>query len=69
MAQRVRRLGAGYALYGERVHPAELDRLVDAIGADDRVRAEGNRIAESFKEAGGAVKAEEVILDYRGRRP
>ena len=64
VAQRVRRLGAGYALYREPARPAELNRLVDAIVADENARAECNRIAESFKEAGGAVRAADVILDY-----
>ena len=64
VAQRVRRLGAGYALYREPARPAELNRLVDAIVTDESVRAECNRIAESFKEAGGAVRAADVILDY-----
>jgi len=64
VAQRVRRLGAGYALYRQPVRPAELNRLVDAILADESVRAECNRIAESFKRAGGFVRAADVILDY-----
>jgi UDP:flavonoid glycosyltransferase YjiC (YdhE family) len=38
--------------------------LVDAILADGSVRAECNRITESFKEAGGFVRAADVILDY-----
>ncbi|MCK4599687.1 glycosyl transferase [Candidatus Bipolaricaulota bacterium] len=63
VAQRVRRLGAGYVLYRQLARPAELDRLVDAIVADESVRAECNRIAESFKEAGGFVRAADVILD------
>ena len=64
VAQRVRRLGAGYALYGQLARPAELNRLVDAIIADDSVHVECNRIAESFREAGGYVRAADVILDY-----
>jgi MGT family glycosyltransferase len=64
VAHRVSRLGAGYALYRQPVSPAELNRLVDAIIADESVRAECNRIAESFKEAGGFVRAADVILNY-----
>jgi MGT family glycosyltransferase len=64
VAQRVRRLGAGYVLYRQPARPAELNRLVDAIVADESVRAECNRIAESFKEAGGFVRAADAILDY-----
>jgi len=64
VAQRVRRLGAGHALYRQPVHPAALNRLVDAIVADESVRSECNQIAESFKKAGGPVKAADVILDY-----
>lgn len=64
VAQRVRRLGAGYVLYRQPGRPAELNRLVDAIVADESVRAECNRIAESFKEAGGFVRAADAILDY-----
>jgi MGT family glycosyltransferase len=67
VAQRVRRLGAGYVLYRQPACPAELNRLVDAIVADERVRAECNRIAGSFKEAGGYVRAADVILDYTSR--
>jgi len=37
---------------------------VDAIVADESVRTECNRIAESFKEAGGFVRAADAILDY-----
>ena len=68
VAQRVRRLGAGYALYGQLARPAELNRLVDAIVADENARLECSRIAESFKEAGGAPRAAEVILDYLSAR-
>jgi MGT family glycosyltransferase len=64
VAQRVKRLGAGYVLYRQPARSAELNRLVDAIVADESVRAECNRIAESFKEAGGFVRAADVILDY-----
>jgi MGT family glycosyltransferase len=64
VAQRVRRLGAGYVLYRRPAHPAELDQHVDAIVADERVRAECNRIAESFKEAGGFVRAADEISAY-----
>jgi MGT family glycosyltransferase len=64
VAQRVRRLGAGYALFRQPVRPAELDRLVDAILTDQGVRAECDRIAESFREAGGFVRAADVILEY-----
>ncbi len=64
VAQRVRRLGAGYALYRQLVRPAELNRLVDAILTDESVRAECSRIAESFKSAGGCVRAADVILGY-----
>ena len=64
VAQRVKRLGAGYVLYRQPASPAELNRLVDAIIADDGLRAECDRIAESFKEAGGYVRAADVILDY-----
>jgi MGT family glycosyltransferase len=64
VAQRVRRLGAGYVLFRQPARLAELNRLVDTIVADEGVRAECNRIAESFKEAGGFVRAADVILDY-----
>ena len=64
VAQRVRRLGAGYVLFSQPVRPAELDQQVDAIVADKSVRAECNRIAESFREAGGAIRAADEILDY-----
>jgi MGT family glycosyltransferase len=67
VAQRVRRLGAGYALHRQPVRPTELNRLVDAIVVDESVRAECNRIAESFKEAGGFVRAADVILNYLER--
>ena len=63
VAQRVRRLGAGYALFRQPVRPEELNRLVDAILADDSVRAECERIAESFREAGGFVRAADVMLE------
>jgi len=65
VAQRVKRLGAGYVLYRQPSRPAELNRLVDAIVADKSVHAECNRIAASFKEAGGFVRAADVILDYQ----
>jgi MGT family glycosyltransferase len=64
VAQRVRRLGAGYVLHKRSARPAELDQLVDAIVADEGVRAECNRIAESFKEAGGFIRAADEILDH-----
>jgi MGT family glycosyltransferase len=64
VAQRVRRLGAGYALFRQPARPAELNRLVDAIVADESVHAECNRIAESFQGAGGSVRAADVILEY-----
>ena len=64
VAQRVRRLGAGYVLYRQPDRPAELNRLVDAIVADENVHAECSRIAESFKEAGGFVRAADVILEH-----
>jgi len=68
VAQRVKRLGAGYVLYRQPASPAELNRLVDAIVADDRLRRECSRIAESFREAGGYVRAADVILDYLSAR-
>jgi MGT family glycosyltransferase len=64
VAQRVRQLGAGYALFRQPARPAELNRLVDAIVADESVHAECNRIAESFQGAGGSVRAADVILEY-----
>jgi MGT family glycosyltransferase len=64
VAQRVKRLGAGYALYRQPPHPAKLNRLVDAIVTDESVRAACHRIADSFKEAGGFVRAADVILEY-----
>jgi MGT family glycosyltransferase len=64
VAHRVSRLGAGYVLYRQPPRPAELNRLVDAILADERAHAECSRIAESFREAGGSARAAEVILDY-----
>ncbi|MBN1400326.1 MAG: glycosyl transferase family 1, partial [Anaerolineae bacterium] len=63
VAERIRRLGAGYVLPRRRVRPAELSRLVDAILADEGVRAKAGRIAESFRAAGGAARAAEVILE------
>ncbi len=64
VAQRVKRLGAGYALFRKPVRPEELNRLVDAIAADDAVRAACGRIAESFRQAGGFIRAADEILDY-----
>jgi MGT family glycosyltransferase len=63
VAQRVKRLGAGYVLYRQ-PRPEELNRLVDAIADDESVRAECVRIAESFREAGGFTRAADVIVDY-----
>jgi MGT family glycosyltransferase len=64
VAQRVGRLGAGYVLYRQPDRPAELNRLVDAVVADESVHAECDRIAQSFKEAGGFVRAADAILEH-----
>lgn len=68
VAQRVKRLGAGYVLYRQPPRPAELNRLVDEIVADEHVRTACRKIAKSFAEAGGSVKAANVILEYVSSR-
>jgi MGT family glycosyltransferase len=70
VAQRVKTLGAGYVIYQVPKRPAELDEMVDAIVADEGVQAECQRIATSFREAGGAVRAADAIGAYiRGKHP
>ncbi len=66
VAQRVEQLGAGIALFRLPHQSAKLNRLVDEIIADERARAACERIARSFREAGGFVRAADVILGYVG---
>jgi len=68
VAQRLRRLGAGYVLFKLPSKPAELDQLVDRIITDESVKEAAQRIAESFVEAGGYLKAADVIQAYVKKR-
>ena len=61
VAQRVGALQAGAVLYNRDVNPSALRRMVDRAITDETLRANSARIGDSFREAGGYVRAADVI--------
>lgn len=60
VADRVAELGAGIRLPGNR--PEELKTAVTKILSEPRYRESASKLAESFRNAGGAAKAADIII-------
>jgi MGT family glycosyltransferase len=67
VAARVLELGAGLALTPADIHPRQLCELADRLIQDGRFRTEARRIGESFRAAGGYLRAADEILAVTGK--
>lgn len=65
VGRRVEELGAGAFLATDDVTPRSLRSSVERVLGDGRFRAQARAIGESFKAAGGAVRAADVVLERR----
>lgn len=65
VAQRVSELRAGIALGLGELSPALLRETVEILLADPSYKLQAEVIGASFREAGGASKAAEIILEWR----
>jgi len=69
VAQRVEELKAGIVLDRRRVMPEMLHQAVEQAISDRSIRANAKVIGESFREAGGFVRAvHEITLFTAGKR-
>ena len=64
VAQRVNALNAGIVLDNRSLSPEKLREAVDKVIADLTISANARAIGQSFREAGGYVKAADEILRY-----
>jgi MGT family glycosyltransferase len=62
VAKRVETLGAGVALDKRGITPEALRQAVESVLSDEGKRANIKAIQESFREAGGYVRAADVIV-------
>jgi MGT family glycosyltransferase len=69
VAKRVETLKAGAALDKRRITPETLHQAVDAVLSDEGMRANIKTIQDSFREAGGFVRAADEIVQATGRKP
>jgi UDP:flavonoid glycosyltransferase YjiC (YdhE family) len=64
VAQRVEELKAGIVLDRRRVTPEMLRQAVEQAISDARLRANAKVIGDSFREAGGCVRAAHEIMQF-----
>ena len=69
VAKRVADLQAGHVLNRRAVTPERLRQVVDLTLADEAAQARAHAIGESFRQAGGFVRAADAILQVTGRTP
>lgn len=69
VAQRVAKLGAGIALMGEAITPAQLRAAVQRALSEPALRAQSAALGKSLAEAGGAPVAAETLLAWLSRQP
>jgi UDP:flavonoid glycosyltransferase YjiC (YdhE family) len=67
VAKRVETLNVGVALDKRRLRPETLRQAADAVLSDPGIRASIQVIQDSFRQAGGFVRAADEIIRAAGR--